>query len=247
MNGKNACAAEMANFQIDDSSVFFISGPWLNAAVNEFLKRSYWFPSGLIRKQEGLEFGFSKLCLVFGGNYFFCSSSAAADILSWLHSQRTIVFVLFWARALASSNLSRLVLSQVQTYPGSCSRKLKLIQARALASSYLSRPVLFSEKKKALLSLNFLFRNIFVQLEKLSALPIYFLIFDESVKFSNFFFTRMQENPVFHLRPIFLCSRFILARSFPANGTGCRKKIGAREWFIICWFFSFFRLSLDFH
>ena len=103
-------------------------------------------------------------------------------------------FKLIQARALASSNLSRLVLSQAQTYPGSCSRKLKLIQARALASSYLSRPVLFSEKKKALLSLNFLFRNIFVQLEKLSALPIYFLIFDESVKFSNFFLLECKKS-----------------------------------------------------
>ena len=80
-----------------------------------------------------------------------------------------------------------------RTFLSSCSRKLKLIQARALASSNLSRPVLFPEKKKTLLSLNFLFRNIFFQLEKLSALPIYFLIFDESVKFSNFFFTLMQE------------------------------------------------------
>ena len=154
MNGKNVCEAEMANFQIDDSSVF-LSGPWLNAAVNEFLKRSYWFPSGLIRKQEGLEFGFSKLCLVFGGNYFFLFFECGGwhfvvtpftkdDCFRTFLSSCSRKLKLIQARALASSNLSRLLLSQAQTYPGpSSSQKRK---KHSWASIFCSGTFLFNLK-----------------------------------------------------------------------------------------------------
>ena len=144
---------------------FFYRVPdWMQQLMS-FLKGLTGFLRVWFENRRDLSLVFQNFVSFSMGINFFCSSSAAADILSWLHSQRTIVFVLFWARALASSNLSRLLLSQAQSYPGPSS----------------------SQKRKTLLSLNFLFRNIFVQLEKLSALPIYFLIFDESVKFSNFF------------------------------------------------------------
>ena len=125
------------------------------------------------------------------GINFFCFSSAAADILSWLHSQRTIVFVLFWARALASSNLSR--------------------------------PVLFPEKKKHSWASIFCSGTFLFNLK--SSRPCR-SIFSSSTKAWNSatFFYSNARNPVFHLRSIFLCSRFILARSFPANGTGCKNR-----------------------
>ena len=158
-----------------------------------------------------------------GGWHFVVTPFTKDDCFRTFLSSCSRKFKLIQARALASSNLSRLLLSQAQTYPGPSS----------------------SQKRKTLLSLNFLFRNIFVQLEKLSALPIYFLIFDESVKFSNFFFTRMQEIQFFIFDQFFSVRDLFWREVF--RQTARVAKIGAREWFIICWFFSFFRLSLDFH